>query len=207
MSFTGPMYDTEAYAQDIRESAGILDYKMKTPQQCEECISNDPSIRVQRSGVSIDNNMSMVDIDSELMNITRKLSHVPEEKYLPKFDKDGNIITETSKDHPKACDLPVTEYTLLSNPSSNLRGTGWNRWEQLCQDPQANLELPFEWNINSDIMIKDNHRPCLPTPGDNKGVLPPQTRKVEEPPVYQFEEVPTEPVSVQWRKLDEIKNY
>jgi hypothetical protein len=207
MSFTGLKYDTQAFAHDLRESSGILDYKMNTPLQCEECLSGDPSVRVQRAGASTSSSTSMVDIDSELMNITRKLSHVPEEKYLPKFDNEGSIITEEPKDHKKDCDLPVTEYTLLSNPSSNLRGTGWNRWEKLCEDPQVNLELPFEWNINTNILVRDNHRPCLNTPDDSTKIFPKVSGFVEEPPVYEFDEVPTEPVSVQWQKLNNVKKY
>ena len=55
------------------------------------------------------------------------------------------------------------EDTRLSNPPCTLRGTGWNRWEWLCQDPQEELR-PFDFNISNRIAAKDAHRPCIPIP-------------------------------------------
>jgi hypothetical protein len=53
-----------------------------------------------------------------------------------------------------------------------LRGHGWNRWEWLCHDPQENVSRPFEWNVSNRILVKDNHRPCIPKPLDPTPVLP-----------------------------------
>ena len=42
-----------------------------------------------------------VDVNSELLNITRKLSNDPAKKYVPKEDKSGNLCSETPKYNPE----------------------------------------------------------------------------------------------------------
>jgi hypothetical protein len=34
--------------------------------------------------------------------------------------------------------------------------------------------MPFDWNINNRLVVKDNHRPCVPTPQDQRDSLPPR---------------------------------
>ena len=50
------------------------------------------------------------------------------------------------------------------NPPCTLRGTGWNRWEWLCQNPQNRAIVPFNRGlfigVNTNLMARDNHRPC-----------------------------------------------
>ena len=207
MSFTNLKYDTPAYEHDLRESVGMLDYKLNTPQQCEECFPSDPNVTIQRAGVSVDANRSMIDIDSDLSGLTRKATNDPAQKFLPDLNSNGLKYKEGPKIHFDDCNLPKVENTFLSNPSSNLRGTGWNRWESLCHDPQANLEHPFEWNTNSNLLARDNHRPCLHEPNDSNGLFPSRKSDPVEEPIQKVDYVPTEPVSVQWRKLSEIKKY
>ncbi len=60
-----------------------------------------------------------------------------------------------------------------NNPPCTLRGTGWNRWEWLCRDPQLNTLVPFDTLIDSVLVVKDNHRPLLQRPLDQTAVLPP----------------------------------
>ena len=64
------------------------------------------------------------------------------------------------------------EHTRLSNPPCTLRGTGWNRWEWLCQNPQDQVFRPYEWNTNTKLVAKDNYRPCVPRPFDQTVGLP-----------------------------------
>lgn len=51
----------------------------------------------------------------------------------------------------------------LNNPPSSLKGTGINRFTPLCLDPQANIFFPGEYQIPSRQVIRDNHRPCIPS--------------------------------------------
>ena len=118
-------------------------------------------------------NVTMIDVDSELMNINRKLSNCSKDRFIPKFNKEGKIDNSIDLVDFTNCKMPTTENTRLSNPSANLRGTGWNRWEWLCQDPQERVEIPFDYNISNRTMFKDNHRPVIPILIDQSGFLPP----------------------------------
>jgi len=92
-----------------------------------------PTTRIQKGGASVAENL--VDVDSELMNLTRKLSNNPREQYQPGQGfqptqplQDGHFHQDSSR---------------LTNNAQELRGTGWNRWEPLFFDPQKNSVEPF----------------------------------------------------------------
>ena len=206
MSLNRLRYDTNSYKHSLAESVGPFEYQLGTPLRCDECFVGDPNIRLQRSGVSTDKKNLMVDVDSELLNITRKLSKDPAKKYMPKEDTNGNLCTETKKSHPQNCDNTKTEYTLLSNPACNLRGTGWNRWEWLCQDPQENIVLPYYIGTDSKQLAKDQHRPCIPIQFQELG-LPVPSNEAESEELEVVDAVPTGPMSTSWQTLNTIKKY
>tara|TARA_E500000178_G_scaffold311528_1_gene327544 strand:+ start:2613 stop:3233 length:621 start_codon:yes stop_codon:yes gene_type:complete len=206
MSLNRLRYDTNSYKHSLAESVGPLEYQLGTPQQCDECFVKDPNYRLQRNGVSTDKNNVMIDVDSELLNLTRKLSNDPTKKYIPKEDESGNLCTETKKFHPKECNIVKSEYTLLSNPPCNLRGTGWNRWEWLCQDPQENIITPFYFGTDTKQLSKDLHRPCVPMPFKNQGLPVPSSNEVNDE-LEQVEGVPTGPLSTSWQNINRIKYY
>lgn len=202
MSFNRLNSDTCQYKQTLAESVGPGEYQINTPPiACEPCYPYPPSVRLQTSGDSVDTNSYMIDIDSELLNITRKASKCPSKKYLPGCsDKNPAPLTNW-----KDCFSPADE-TRTSNPPCNLRGTGWNRWEWLCLNPQDKVEMPFDFNINNRIVVKDNHRPCVPTPISPADCLP-KGGKLPCAPTGQVCSTPTYPPSVHWRKCNEIKHY
>jgi hypothetical protein len=147
-----------------------------------------------------------VDIESDLKNINKQYSKCPSNKYNPSSNdvtcnnqgypsgqgvvigcknkktplkkpwsrgQDNNLV-----DFPK-CFFP-TEDTRLSNPPTNLRGTGINRFNPLCLDPQAQVLFPVNSHISTRIVVKDNHRPCIPKP-DVNSMKPP----ISKPPCQQ----------------------
>ena len=67
------------------------------------------------------------------------------------------------------------EDSRLSNPPCTLRGTGWNRFQPLCLDPQDQVLFPGDYQVPTRLVVKDNHRPCVPTPAVNN-MLPQQRR-------------------------------
>ena len=173
MSFNRLDYDTCSYKQEISESIGPGEYQLNTPFiSCDDCYNKDPQIILQRSGNSVAKQMPMIDVDSELININRKLSNCSNDSFIPKFNKEGDIDNSIEVINFKNCDMPPTENTLLSNPPCNLKGTGWNRWEWLCQDPQDKVEMPFDYNISNRLVFKDNHRPVVPNLIDQNVFLP-----------------------------------
>ena len=100
-----------------------------------------------------------------------------------------------------------TEDCRLSNPPSTLRGTGWNRWEWLCKDPQDRVIEPFDFQINTKILSKDNHRPCVPRPVDQKLAFPrPNNTPICET-IVPVCHAPTMPPSVSWQRESIIAQY
>lgn len=95
-----------------------------------------PTMILQKNGGSLmDENF--FDTESELKNITRKLSNNPKEQYIPGQEgeeksmlnfKDGGYHQISSR---------------LTNNAFELKGIGINRWEPLFFDPQKNAIEPF----------------------------------------------------------------
>lgn len=236
MSFNRLNNDTCQYQQTLAESIGPGHYQLNTPPiSCEACYPNDVHVRLQRSGDSLDLSKPMVDIDSELLNITRPSSKCPSRKFLPtcpgytadgypcgqgvvptckKRTANGAVSTQSPNKCPDSYNPPTdfrdcgmsTDDTRLSNPSCNLRGTGINRWEWLCINPQDRVEMPFDFNVANRIVVKDNHRPCIPTPLDQQSVLPKGGALPCEPVVNACAN-PTQPPSVNWRECGVIGQY
>ena len=69
---------------------------------------------------------------------------------------DNNLV-----DFPDAY-MPAGEQTRLSNPANNVRSVGWNRFECLALNPQDRILMEMPTEIPSRLVIKDNHRPCVP---------------------------------------------
>ena len=134
-----------------------------------------------------------VDVESDLFNLNRTSTRCPSGKYTPKCDPYactnqgeacGSGVVETCSDSKNPLRKPwtrpgdnnlvnfpncffPTEDTRLSNPSTNLRGTGWNRFDPLCKDPQEQVTFPGEYNTSTRIVFKDNHRPSVVAPKVN----------------------------------------
>ena len=236
MSFNRLNYDTCQYQQHLAESTGPGHYQLATPPiSCTPCYPNDVQIRLQHRGGSVDTSKPMIDIDSEMMNITRPSSKCPSRKWVPqceKFTADGypcgqGVVPNCrscndapsdpakvgnkcpdqfsqSQQNWKNCGISV-EDTRISNPPCNLRGTGWNRWEWLCLNPQDRVEAPFDYNISNRIVVKDNHRPCVPTPLEEASLPRGGALPCEE--VKTTCAVPTNPPSVHWQTCQNLSAY
>ena len=161
------VYDKNAYEVEINQSKRAGSYYLQTPAiNCNNCFPTNPEIRLQRTGNSVSSTKPLVDVDSDLMGITKKLSNDPRKQFNPKKDKKDPLK------HLKECGFPI-EHTRLSNPSCNLRGTGWNRWEWLCKNPQDNVIPPFKMNINESLEARDKFVPCIPKFLQKDESLPP----------------------------------
>jgi len=207
MSFNRLDYDTCAYKQELSESIGPGEYQLATPNiSCEDCFSKDPQLIIQRAGASVAKNVPMVDVDSELMNINRKLSNCSSNEFIPKFNKDGEIDNSLEQTDFRDCGIPTTENTRLSNPACNLRSTGFNRWEWLCNDPQERVLIPFDVNVSNRLVIKDNHRPVIPTLIDQTSILPTPNDEPIKVNISMAPGVPIDPVQQSLTTSNVIRN-
>ena len=204
MSFNRLPYDEKCYTHKLAESTGAGNYQLKRPKiDCNGCYPYSPHQRLDGFGDSLCEG-SLIDVDSELSGINYKNTHCPSDKFIP-----GGEPFCNPTNYPD-CKIVPQEDTLLSNPPCTLRGTGWNRWEWLCQNPQDNSLVPFDYNINNSLIAKDNHRPVLPKPMNPTDSLPQGSQQVldkEVAPVNKVNEVDTNPNSTHWRQCGQIKNY
>jgi len=213
MSFNRLEYDTCAYEQELNQSTGAGRYVLNVPSvsNCEPCYASDPRYgQVQQGSSTVGKSIyKNVDVESDLLGQTRLASKCQTQNFMPSCE-----TPELS--HYKDCPL-VSEETRTTNPPCNLRGTGWNRWEWLCLNPQDKVSFdnypngltPFDSYVCNRLLAKDNHRPCLPTPVDQEAALP-GGKYIEEGDVLCMKgfgcdvenvwEVPTSAPSVQWKQ-------
>jgi len=177
MSLNSLNYDCCASKIDVNDSVKIGQYYLEEPViNCQGCYPSAPTVRLQKFGNSLSKKISLIDIDSELHGITRKLSNCPSKKFKPCDGKVqyGYECVQDNLQNFKDCFF-TPDHTRLSNPPSTLNGTGWNRWDWLWSDPQKaplGLLYPFDTNINVRLLAKDNHRPCVPKPLNQKNAWP-----------------------------------
>jgi hypothetical protein len=170
MSFSRTKYDTCNQKTHDTRSKRVGMYNLNTPVISNNCYQDNPEIRLQHSGVSMNGNTPMrfnagpIDIDSDLKNLNNNLSRCGSEK----VNYNKHKLT-----HFKDCTL-LTDQSRLTNPACNLRGTGIDRFDPICFDPQADLFFPGEISTPTRTVFKDNHRAMMPNPKMNTA-LPKET--------------------------------
>jgi hypothetical protein len=173
MSFNRLNSDSCAYKHQLNESIGPGEYMLDRTNICSPCFSPDPTVIMNGYGAALCTK-DLIDVDSELIGITRKASDCPSKKYLP---SDKPFCNATM---PRDCVGLGAESCRISNPPCTLRCRGFNRWENLCQDPQKNCLVSFDTNINNRLIVKDTFRPCVPKPISQTLALPPHRQHQKE---------------------------
>lgn len=202
-AFSKLSWDTEAYNTQLKQSTGPFLHTLD-PIYANTCgkVCRPSDIGYNgRVGASLNKKNSLVDTESDLLLLNYTASKAPQYKYKPTFNKDcpnyttgfpngGGIQHEimeqdacpkvmNQKLHFPDCDIR-TEYSRVSFPVCDLKCTGVNRFQPICQDPQhpSRWEHPSEVGINYRMVVKDNNRPCIPKPIDQTPALPqPLTNK------------------------------
>jgi len=190
-------YDPVTYDIDIKQSTQPLRYRMD-PLYANPCgqICRPADVGyIGRVGNSIEKGYSLVDTDSEMKLLNYRASKAPQHHFHPKLNQSscktgypgpeaGGIQFElleqdkctnpSDKWHFPECRKLRTEYTRVTYPKCDLKGTGVNRFQPICLDPQhpSRWEHPSELGVNYRMVVKDNHRPCIPRPLDQASVLP-----------------------------------
>jgi len=197
MSFNRLKYDVCEQKQHVKETVGPGNYYMNQPLICGTCFQDNPVIRMQKSGVSLNGNSEWrfydgpIDVESELRNLTRPASRCPSKQYLPKCSncgcryqgqpcgagvsklcqdcKSGKIKNGKRCGDQNLVDFPDCHFPVQFTRLNDCvpRGVGVNRFEFPCMDPQANLFFPGAYQIPSRIIVKDNYRLCKVQPKIN----------------------------------------
>ena len=166
--------DTEQYRQTILETTGPSRYIFDRPLfRNRPAVTPDPRASTQGFQVATCTNTPLVDVDSDLLGITRRFGLCDSAKYNPSRDGPGRTCKLRSVPTTSAPNSLDSEDCRLSNPPCTLRGTGINRFEWLCRDPQETALEPFAGPVNYRAVAKDNHKPLIESPVMDQ-VSPPQ---------------------------------
>lgn len=160
MSFSKLSYDNCAYEKSLNESMNIGHYMLNKPNtDCKNknCYNNNTALIQDKTGVGVSKHYPLIDVNSELLGLNMRHSECPSKRQIDNTYAINNKLDTCSS-------FGNAEDTLLSNPACTLRGTGWNRFDFLHEDPQEKAIMPFQRNIQNRLIVKDNHRPCLPNP-------------------------------------------
>ena len=123
----------------------LNDVKVKT----QNLYPNDPSIKYQNSGLYRNNNSKFMDINSEILIITRPLTKDVNGKWLG-----GSIIDEVELNSTNF----QSKYSRLDEPAFELRGQTKNRWIDLPINPQENAIEPFRrLGANTHLSLIDHY--------------------------------------------------
>lgn len=190
-SFESLIYDTGAYCTDLRQSTAPIK-RMLDPSFANNCTACRPADvgYIGRQGTSVTSGIPLIDVDSDLKLLNYRATRDPMKKFRPccpyckkvneGYPCGGGVVTcdecRSKMYHFPACSIS-TDYSRVTNPPCNLKGTGINRFIPLCLNPQDlnRWEHPGEVGINNRMIVLDNHVPCIPTPNnENTEVLPPQ---------------------------------
>jgi hypothetical protein len=218
-------YDVCSYKYQLAQEIGPGVYQLTRPDnQVVPVLPRDPRFISQTSGVSISKNTSLIDIDSELIGIGRNLTRCPDRKYMPDGNASFHCGAQTGKvrngcqPFDKVCvdntevlkfadNGLYSEDTRLSNPACTLRGTGFNRWSWLPADPQERVTEEFDFQINTKLLSKDNHRPCLPNPVNQYNTYPRPNKAPICETIVPVQYAPTLPPSVSWQREGILAQY
>ena len=118
-----------------------------------------PTVRIQNFGALITENLDRMDVESDLRNITRKLSNDPQEKYIP--DENSKMKPDVNVYNNVKDGFFHTENSRLNEPAFELKGLTKNRWINLKKNPQEHVIEPFlREGENTYLDLLDNYKDC-----------------------------------------------
>ena len=158
MAATRFFYDDCRTIKQLQQATDPGRWILNVPGNGEKpCYIEDPYVRIQKWGGNLRTNV--IGLESELMGVNKPLSRDCLEKdNYKRFNVQSEEIS-----YPK-CNVNFTEQSRTITPAWMIRGTAQNNWEYPPHNPQANTCLPFQNNISSRIIEKDNFTPkrtCL----------------------------------------------
>ena len=188
-SFQRTMYDTGAYQTTAEQSTKPALYLLDpiSTNQCDPCRLPEVGY-IGKIGVSVSTSRPLIDIDSNLRLGGFVATRDPSKKYQPNcpeikncnegYPCGGGVVagcqdSQEKLHHLKSCNIG-SEYTRISNPICTSRGVGVNRFNPLCLNPQDECRWlqPSNVGISYRMVVKDNHKPCIPKLIDQSPALP-----------------------------------
>lgn len=155
--------DDGEYKQYIKETTGPLLYQLDPNRfyNCQECRPEQPG--KIGSGVSVNKKWPLVDVESDLKNITRPLTNDPKGQFRGGRRCNNNqdpykVSKSDAMRNLPSCNI-LTDETRMTNPACNLRGTGVSQhiFRQLVDNPQDLAKIEYPGPLNSKQLAKDTY--------------------------------------------------
>lgn len=143
--------DIAKMVEDQEISTGPVRWVMGVPNAYGNAVFSDtPTMINQKWGASHNMESTKTDMESDLWNLGRPTVRTTCGQYGPGVGLAANAILTPmpSQQFPQVA-------THLVDPPATLRGTGINRWEWLDTDPQAQVMIPFEHGISTQMAARD----------------------------------------------------
>lgn len=153
-------HDLNKMVENNEISTGPGRYALGVPNAYGNAVyAPNPTVRMQKWGASHDMSSTKTDVESDLRNLGRPVTRAAcGSHYDPA--RDQRRLTSM----PEA-DFPQTHARLI-DPPCTLRGSGVNRFEWLCQNPQEGVMMPFEWAVDTRHSAKDAYMTKILKPLD-----------------------------------------
>lgn len=149
--FTGEDFDEKNYAEMANSSVRSGLYMVERPfVNNTNCYVQTPGIRLQKTGVNL-SKQEMVDSESILKNII-------------KSDKTREYDSVLDKALEKNSDCKFTDVisSRISDDPTSRRGQHIDRFDYTHFNSQAHAIEKFTFNENSDLQMRDAHKPIIP---------------------------------------------
>ena len=157
MSFTSIRNDKQRIEQKLGEQTFVGRYMLDTPGQgIDLTFYEDPQIRMQKWGANLNMNQNTVDIESDLLTLSRKYNR----DLIDINDHKKNGIT--LQPYNWGITKPYTDESRATHPAWQFRDIQNDRWEFPILNPQQGLEKRFNENIQTRILEKDYFVPTYP---------------------------------------------
>lgn len=149
MSFTSFRNDPNRIKKELQQSTGTGRYMLNVPGNGDKpCFMLDPHIRMQKWGGNLMTNT--VNLESELKGLNRPIN-----KDAIKYSYNNKEFQTKSKKVEYSNCIPFTEETRAVNPAWNTLDIEIDNRYPLLLDPQKNVFMPFQNNLDSRILEKD----------------------------------------------------
>ena len=160
MSFTSIRNDKQRIEQKLGEQTFVGRYMLDTPGYGVNTMTfyEDPQIRMQKWGANLNMNQNTVDIESDLLTLSRKYNR----DLIDVNDHKKNGIT--LQPYNWGVTKPYTDESRATHPAWQFRDIQNNRWEFPILNPLQGLEKRFNENIQTRILEKDYYVPTYPVP-------------------------------------------
>jgi len=161
MAFTRFNYDPCRTAKILQESTGPGRYMLDAPGPgCRPCFMEGPYIRLQKWGANLRSvpGGHPIDIDSDLLGITRPLTKDCIEKEYPAAG-----VVKSNKVNYSNC-KPFTDQSRVTHPAFMYRDLEQVDWWPLILNPQENVCMDFQNNLDTRLLEKDYHVTKVPCP-------------------------------------------